>query len=50
MRYRAATVADVPAMEACRAGDAAAGPADARMAGYLQGTWTSSLTGWSGRT
>lgn len=35
--YRAATSADVPAMERCRAGDQQAGAADARMAAYLEG-------------
>jgi GNAT superfamily N-acetyltransferase len=37
IRYHAATAADVPAMERCRAPDHAAGPADARMAAYLDG-------------
>lgn len=37
MRYREATSADVPAMEQCRASDRGAGPADARMAAYLDG-------------
>ena len=37
VRYRAATSADVPAMERCRAADAESGPADARMAAYLEG-------------
>jgi GNAT superfamily N-acetyltransferase len=35
--YREATSADVPAMERCRAADVAAGPADTRMAAYLEG-------------
>lgn len=35
--YREATSADVPAMERCRAADVEAGPADARMAAYLEG-------------
>jgi GNAT superfamily N-acetyltransferase len=35
LRYREATSADVPAMERCRASDRQAGPADARMAAYL---------------
>lgn len=37
MEFRAATAADVPAMERCRANDADAGPADSRMAAYLDG-------------
>jgi GNAT superfamily N-acetyltransferase len=37
LRYRTATSADVPEMERCRLGDAEAGPADARMAAYLDG-------------
>ncbi|MFL5558353.1 MAG: GNAT family N-acetyltransferase, partial [Gemmatimonadaceae bacterium] len=35
--YREATSADVPAMERCRDRDTQAGPADARMAAYLDG-------------
>ncbi|MFL5557173.1 MAG: GNAT family N-acetyltransferase [Gemmatimonadaceae bacterium] len=35
--YREAISADVPAMERCRDGDTQAGPADARMAAYLDG-------------
>jgi len=35
--YREATSADVPAMARCRSGDAVAGPADTRMAAYLEG-------------
>jgi GNAT superfamily N-acetyltransferase len=37
LRYREANSSDVPAMERCRAADDAAGPADARMAAYLDG-------------
>ena len=37
IHYREATTADVPAMEQCRAADHEAGPADARMAAYLDG-------------
>ena len=37
LRYRAATSADVPAMERSRAVDQQAGAADARMAAYLDG-------------
>jgi len=37
VRFREATAADVPAMAACRLGDADAGPADERMAAYLDG-------------
>jgi len=37
VRFREATSADVPAMERCRALDREAGPADARMAAYLDG-------------
>jgi ribosomal protein S18 acetylase RimI-like enzyme len=37
LRYREATSADVPAMVRSRAADHQAGPADARMAGYLDG-------------
>ena len=37
LRYREATSADVLAMERCRASDVAAGPADPRMAAYLDG-------------
>lgn len=37
IEIREATAADVSAMHACRAGDAAAGPADRRMAAYLAG-------------
>ena len=37
LRYREATSADVPAMERCRTADPEAGPADARMAAYLDG-------------
>lgn len=37
LRYREATSADVPAMERCRAADAEAGPADPRIAAYLDG-------------
>lgn len=37
LRYREATSADVPAMERCRAVDSRAGPADERMAAYLDG-------------
>ena len=37
MEYREATSADVPAMERCRLPDLAAGPADPRMAAYLDG-------------
>src|SRR5215472_3114914 len=37
IRFRAATTADVPAMAACRLTDPAAGPADPRMAAYLDG-------------
>lgn len=37
MRYREAGSIDVPAMERCRAEDRDAGPADARMAAYLDG-------------
>jgi GNAT superfamily N-acetyltransferase len=37
VRYREASSADVPAMERCRAADRQAGPADARMAAYLDG-------------
>ena len=37
IRYREASGADVPAMERCRAGDPQAGPADERMAAYLDG-------------
>lgn len=37
IEYRPATSADVPAMALCRAADAAAGPADPRMAAYLDG-------------
>lgn len=37
VRYREATSADVPAMVRCRAADAIAGSADARMARYLDG-------------
>lgn len=36
-RYHEATSADVPAMARCRAADADAGPADERMARYLEG-------------
>ena len=35
--YQEATSADVPAMARCRAADPDAGPADERMAGYLDG-------------
>lgn len=35
--YRQASSADVPAMERCRASDPEAGPADPRMAAYLDG-------------
>ena len=38
IRFRIATSADVPAMAACRLSDAAAGPADPRMAAYFDGT------------
>jgi GNAT superfamily N-acetyltransferase len=38
VRYQEATSADVPAMARSRAEDAEAGPADARMARYLDGT------------
>ena len=38
VRYREAGIADVPAMERCRATDRESGPADARMAAYLAGT------------
>ena len=37
IHYREATSADVPAMTRCRAPDHAAGPADPRMAAYLEG-------------
>jgi len=37
IRYRQASSADVPAMERCRAADLEAGPADPRMAAYLDG-------------
>ena len=37
LQYREATSADVPAMERSRATDADVGPADARMAAYLEG-------------
>jgi GNAT superfamily N-acetyltransferase len=37
VRYRAATVADVPAMARSRLADPAAGRADERMAAYLEG-------------
>jgi len=37
LRYREATTVDVPAMQRCRATDIPAGPADARMAAYLDG-------------
>jgi GNAT superfamily N-acetyltransferase len=37
LRYREATSSDVPAMASCRAGDRAAGPADERIAAYLEG-------------
>ena len=37
IRYREATSADAPAMTRCRATDHAAGPADPRMAAYLDG-------------
>ena len=37
LRYREANSGDVPAMERCRATDAHAGPADERMAAYLDG-------------
>ena len=37
VQYREARSRDVPAMERCRAGDRAAGPADERMAAYLDG-------------
>lgn len=37
IHYREATRADVPAMTRCRAPDHAAGPADPRMAAYLEG-------------
>lgn len=37
VHYREATSADVPAMGRCRASDRDAGPADARMAAYLEG-------------
>ena len=37
VRYRQAGSADVPAMERCRALDREAGPADRRMAAYLEG-------------
>lgn len=37
LRYREASSADVPAMEHCRAADRRAGPADPRMAAYLDG-------------
>jgi GNAT superfamily N-acetyltransferase len=37
LRYREANSRDVPDMERCRATDDAAGPADARMAAYLDG-------------
>jgi GNAT superfamily N-acetyltransferase len=37
LRFREATSADVPAMAGCRALDHQAGPADARMAAYLDG-------------
>lgn len=37
IRYQEATSADVPAMARCRAADANAGPADERMARYLEG-------------
>jgi GNAT superfamily N-acetyltransferase len=36
--YRQATVADVASMADCRRSDPAAGPADARMAAYFEGT------------
>ena len=35
--YREATLADVPEMVRCRVGDPAIGPADPRMALYLEG-------------
>ena len=37
LRYREARSSDVPAMARCRASDRAAGPADERMAAYLDG-------------
>ena len=37
LRYREATSADVPAIHRSRASDLAAGPADERMAAYLDG-------------
>ncbi len=37
IRYREATLADVPEMERIRVPDSAAGPADPRMASYLRG-------------
>ena len=37
VRYRQAGSADVPAMERCRVQDREAGPADRRMAAYLEG-------------
>jgi GNAT superfamily N-acetyltransferase len=37
IRFRVATSADVPAMATCRLTDAAAGPADTRMAAYFAG-------------
>ncbi|MDB4875271.1 MAG: family N-acetyltransferase [Gemmatimonadetes bacterium] len=37
VRYREATSADVPAMAGCRAADPQSGPADPRMAAYLDG-------------
>ncbi len=37
MHYREASTADVPGMTRCRAADANAGPADRRMAAYLEG-------------
>jgi len=38
IRFRVATSADVPAIAVCRLTDLAAGPADPRMAAYLDGT------------
>ncbi len=37
IRYREATLGDVPEMERIRLSDSAAGPADPRMASYLRG-------------
>src|SRR6267378_7162895 len=37
IHYRAATLADVVEMARCRLADPAAGPADPRMAAYLEG-------------